>query len=167
VRYARLAVALVSVVTLAACSGGAAPTWTYAPAPSATPRGSASPSASASAVASGSPSASGSPGASGSPAASGSVVNIVATNATKFDTPQVSTAAGKPFTIVFDNQDATAPHNVVLQNPDGTAVKMGGDTAFFVGPGKRDYQVPALTAGSYPFHCQVHPQAMTGTLTVQ
>lgn len=93
-------------------------------------------------------------------------MTIVATNPTKFDTPQVETAAGEPFTIVFDNQDATAPHNVVLQKPDGTAVQMTGDTAFFVGPGKREYGVPALTAGAYPFHCQVHP-TMTGTLTAR
>jgi cytochrome c oxidase subunit II len=113
-------------------------------------------------VASGSPSASGS----GSPAASGATVNIVASSAAKFDTPKVTTAAGKPFTIVFENQDATAPHNVVLQNPDGSNVQMGGDTNFFVGPGKRELQVGALKAASYPFHCQVHPN-MTGTLTVQ
>ena len=100
-------------------------------------------------------------------ASGGATVTIVATNATKYDTPQVETAAGKPFTIVFDNEDATAPHNVVLLNPDGSAVAMGGDTTFFVGPGKRNYSVPALTAGAYPFHCAVHPIAMTGTLTVK
>ena len=163
-RTARHALALVSVLLLAARSSGAAPTWTYAPAPPSTPPPPASAPPSASAAASGSPAAS----ASGGPAASGgATVTIIATNATKYDTPQVSTAAGKPFTIVFDNEDATAPHNVVLENPDGSPVKMGGDTAFFVGPAKHDYQVPALTAGAYPFHCQVHPQAMTGTLTVQ
>jgi plastocyanin len=161
VRHARFALALVSVVALAACSSGVGPGWTYAPAPSATPRPPAS--ASPSAAVSGSPSASGSPAASGS---GGATVTIVATNATKFDTAQVETVAGKPFTIVFDNEDATAPHNVVLTNPDGSPVKMGGDTAFFTGPGKREYQVPALTAGAYPFHCQVHPN-MTGTLTAK
>ena len=36
----------------------------------------------------------------------------------------------------------------------------------FNGPAKKDYQVPALKAGSYPFTCSVHPN-MTGTLTVQ
>jgi plastocyanin len=168
VRHARFALVIVSAVALAACSSGAAPGWTYAPAPPATPRPPASASPSGSAAASGSPSASGSPAASGSggPAASGATVTIVATNATKFDTAEVQTAAGKPFTITFDNEDATAPHNVVLQNPDGSPVKVSGDTAFFTGPGTRQYQVPALTAGSYPFHCQVHPN-MTGKLTVQ
>ena len=163
-RYARLAVALVSVVALAGCSSGAAPGWTYAAAPPATPRppASASPSASASAA----PSASAS--ASGSPATDvGATVTIVATNATKFDTPAVDTVKDKPFTLVFDNQDATAPHNVIVNNPDGTPVQMGGDTNFFVGPAQRRYTMPGLAAGAYPFHCQVHPIAMTGTLTVK
>ena len=79
----------------------------------------------------------------------------------------VEVAANAAFTIVFDNQDATAPHNVVLTNPDGSAVAMGGDTNFFTGPAKHSYQIGPLAAGSYPFHCQVHPQAMTGTLTVK
>jgi plastocyanin len=94
-------------------------------------------------------------------------VTVVATTSTKYDTPKLTTAADKPFTLVFDNQDTTAPHNVILTNPDGSNVQMGGDTNFFVGPGKREHQIGALKAGSYPFHCQVHPQAMTGTLTVQ
>jgi plastocyanin len=162
VRHLRLAVALVSVVAVAACTSGAPPGWTYAPAPPATPRPSASSSA---AAPSGSVAPSGS--ASGSPAASGATVTVVATTSTKFDTPKLTTAADKPFTLVFDNQDTTAPHNVILTNPDGSQVQMGGDTNFFVGPGKREYPIGALKAGSYPFHCQVHPQAMTGTLTAQ
>jgi plastocyanin len=167
VRHLRLAVALVSVVAVAACASGAPPGWTYAPAPPSTPRPSVA--ASASVAPSGSASASGSPAASGSggPAASGAIVTVVATSATKFDTPKLTTAADKPFTLVFDNQDSTSPHNVILTNPDGSNVQMGGDTNFFVGPGKRNYQIGALKAGSYPFHCQVHPQAMTGTLTAQ
>jgi plastocyanin len=171
VRHLRLAIALVSIVAVAACTSGAPPGWTYAPAPPATPRPSASGSAapSGSVAPSGLPSASGSPAASGSggPAASGATVTVVATTSTKFDTPKLTTAADKPFTLVFDNQDTTAPHNVILTNPDGSNVQMGGDTNFFVGPGKREYQIGPLKAGSYPFHCQVHPQAMTGTLTAQ
>jgi plastocyanin len=169
VRHLRLAVALLSVVAVAACTAGTPPGWTYAPAPSTTPRPSAAAAASGSAAPSGSAAASGSPAASGSggPAASGAVVTVVATTATKFDTPKLTAAADKPFTLVFDNQDSSAPHNVILTNPDGSNVQMGGDTNFFVGPAKREYQIGALKAGSYPFHCQVHPVAMTGTLTTQ
>ena len=36
----------------------------------------------------------------------------------------------------------------------------------FNGVATRDFPVPALAAGSYPFVCTVHP-SMTGTLTAQ
>ena len=172
-RPARLVLALVSVFALAACQGGASAAWTYAPAPPATPgpsgsaQASAAPSTAASAAAS--PAASGSV-APGSPAASGATagatVTVVATSPAQFDTPNLTAPANKPFTFVFDNQDPTVPHNVVIINPDGSKVSMG-DTSFFTGPAKRTYQVPALAPGAYPFHCEVHPAAMKGTLTVK
>ena len=43
-------------------------------------------------------------------------------------------------------------------------MKFKGDV--FNGVATRQYQVPALAAGDYPFICTVHP-TMTGTLTVQ
>ena len=163
-RHLRLVLALLPALAVAACSS-ASVAWTYAPAPPATPRPSVS--ASASAVPSASSQVQPSGSGQGSPAASpGTVVTVVATNATKFDTPDLTIKANTPFTLEFDNQDATAPHNVVLHNPDGSNVQMNGDTNFFTGPAKRDYQIGPLTAGKYPFNCQVHPN-MTGTLTVQ
>jgi plastocyanin len=178
-RLARLALALVSVLALAACQSGQGAAWTYAPAPPATPPPSAQPSASAaasvapSAPASAQPSASAAASgsvASGSPAPSGGVagttVTVVATSPAGFDTPNLTAPANKPFTLVFDNRDPSVPHNVVILNPDGSKVSMG-DTSFFTGPAKRTYQVPALAPGAYPFHCEVHPNAMKGTLTVK
>jgi mono/diheme cytochrome c family protein/plastocyanin len=109
---------------------------------------------------------------SGGPAPSASidpnlpVVTIVATTAKSFDTPSVTVAAGTPFTLEFDNQDATNLHNVVVNDPNGDAVDIG-DNPFFIGPEKRSYNYPALDAGAYPFFCQVHPTTMTGTLTVE
>ncbi|MBA2380654.1 MAG: hypothetical protein H0V73_00965, partial [Chloroflexi bacterium] len=62
----------------------------------------------------------------------------------------------------------TGPHNLVLFQPDGTTkVDVQGDTSFFQAPGQRAYQVLALTAGAYPYKCEVHPGTMTGTLTVK
>jgi plastocyanin len=154
-----LAAGLLFTLALAGCGSGGGPGWTYAPAPSATPMPSGP---------SGSPGAS-APAASGSPAAStpaGATVTVVATSALQFDTPELEVAANEPFTLVFDNQDATQPHNVVIHSPDGSKVEMG-DTSFFIGPEKRTYQVPALAAGEYPFMCEVHPTTMTGTLTVK
>ena len=108
----------------------------------------------------------------GGPAPSASIdpnlpsVTIVATTATQFDTTSVSVPADTAFTLIFDNQDATQPHNVVVNDPDGNVVDIGPND-FFTGPETRSYNYPALAAGEYPFFCFVHPVAMTGTLTVE
>jgi mono/diheme cytochrome c family protein/plastocyanin len=148
----------------------------YKPAPGATPYPAcwsdefAAPAASGSPAASGAaPSGavpSGSPATpSASPAASGetgSAVKIVASGIA-YTTPQVTAPADTPFVIDFDNQDASTPHNVEIKDSTG-AVKFKGD--IFPGVATRQYQVPALAAGTYPFVCSVHSN-MTGTLTVQ
>ncbi len=83
-----------------------------------------------------------------------------------FQPTTLSVKADTAFTLVFDNQDGTAPHNVVISDANNAAVAMG-DTAFFSGPEKRTYAVPALKAGTYTFVCQVHPSTMKGTLEVK
>jgi plastocyanin/mono/diheme cytochrome c family protein len=85
---------------------------------------------------------------------------------TGFQPTTLQAKADTAFTLVFDNQDATAPHNVVISDASNTAVAMG-DTSFFTGPEKRSYAVPALKAGTYTFVCQVHPSVMKGTLEVK
>ena len=71
--------------------------------------------------------------------------------------------ANKPFDLDFVNEDAAIPHNIEIKDSAG-AIKFTGET--FNGVATKDYQVPALAAGSYPFLCTVHP-TMTGTLTIQ
>jgi mono/diheme cytochrome c family protein/plastocyanin len=85
---------------------------------------------------------------------------------TGFEPTELTAPPDMPFTLVFDNQDATAPHNVVVSDPGGSPVPMG-DTGLFTGPEVRSYSMPALAAGAYPFICQAHPTTMTGTLTVE
>ncbi len=120
----------------------------------------------ASAAPSGSPSASGSgappPTSAPSGSASATVVPLVA-QGIKFTTTELTAPADAPFVIEFDNQDAGTPHNVEIKDSSGAEVFKG---EIFPGVAKRQYQVPALKAGSYPFVCTVHP-SMTGTLTAQ
>ena len=167
------------IVLLAACTSGGAPGWTYAPAPSATPVASggasgapgASASGGASAPASTAPSTA--PSAGGSPVASGGTGSTLTIKApvgaatAGFDPTTAQAAANTAFQLIFDNEDNQAPHNLILQNPDGSNVQVGGDTAFFTGPGQRTYQVPALAPGDYKYMCQVHPTTMNGVLTIK
>ena len=83
----------------------------------------------------------------------------------QYEQSSITAAAGQPFKIEFDNEDAGTPHNVAIhQGPaSGTEVFKG---EIFPGVATKTYDVPALTAGSYTFACTVHP-SMTGTLTVQ
>ncbi|MEA2519983.1 MAG: Cupredoxin-like domain, partial [Chloroflexota bacterium] len=175
-RLSLLSLSILFAVALAACSSGSAPGWTYAPAVSASAgaSGAASggPSAAASASAAAEPStapsapqassaASGAPSAGaggGSAAPSGGAGGLTVTApvgaaTAGFDPKTLETAAGTAFALTFDNQDNQAPHNLVLQKPDGSAVAVEGDTAFFTGPAQRTYQVPALTAGAYKYLC--------------
>ncbi len=137
----------------------------YRPAPSATPYPAcwqqefAAPSAAPSA-----PAGSGSPAASGAPASSapaGTTINESALNIA-FTQTSLQAPADAPFTIAFDNQDASTPHNIVIKDASGAAVFTGD---LVTGPAKVNYNVPALKAGDYTFVCAVHAN-MTGTLKV-
>ena len=124
----------------------------YKPAPSATPF----PDCWSSALTTGgsSPAASVAPGT--------TTINETAQN-TAFQQTELTAPADKPFAILFDNQDASTPHNIEIKDSTG-AVAFKGD--IFPGVAQRTYSVPALKAGTYPFQCSVHP-TMTGTLTVK
>ena len=80
----------------------------------------------------------------------------------KFDLSTITVAADKPFTITFDNEDAV-PHNVaIFEGTDATGKNVFRGT-IDAGPKTLTYDVPALPAGTYYFHCDVHP-TMNGTL---
>ncbi len=146
----------------------------YKPAANATPfpacwtnafTGSGSSASPAASGAAGSPAASGSPSASGSGGPTGAQqLKLTAQNIAYTETT-LEAAAGSPIALAFDNEDAGIPHNVVIHQGDvnGTAVFTG---AIFPGVATQTYNVPALTAGTYVYQCEVHPN-MQGTLTVK
>ena len=145
-----LALAAVTASLVAACSSSAtAPGWTYA-APTSPPP--SQPAASGSAApASEQPSG----GGGGIGAVQISALNIA------FEQKEVAAPAGVAFVIHFENKDAGQPHNVEIKGADGSTVFKGD---LVTGVASADYQVPALTAGAYPFLCTVHTN-MTGTIT--
>ena len=162
-----LLVALLVGPALAGCASSATAGWTFAPPPSATPTPVASAGGSEAPTASGSAApGSAAPGsaAPGSPAASGGAadVSIMASNIA-FAPTSVTAPAGRPFTIDFNNMDASVPHDIYIKDSTG-ADKFEG--AIINGPADTTYNVPALAAGTYTFVCSIHSN-MTGTMVVQ
>jgi plastocyanin len=84
-----------------------------------------------------------------------------------FDTNQIDLTAGKETKLTFDNQDAGTPHNIAIYPSES---QISPNQALFqgevvTGPTKVTYTIPALDAGTYYFHCDVHP-TMNGTVVV-
>jgi plastocyanin len=79
--------------------------------------------------------------------------------AVAFDRFQLAVPAGTAFPLLFENRDG-APHNVRIYDDDGQPLFVG---EIFGGPASRTYEVPALSAGTHRFRCDVHPQ-MSGTV---
>lgn len=79
-----------------------------------------------------------------------------------FSTSTLEAPADTPFVIRFTNKDSVQ-HNVSIYDSSGNALFTGT----IISSSSIDYQVPALPAGTYHFQCDVHPQLMFGTLTVQ
>lgn len=99
---------------------------------------------------------------------SGTTLRISAKD-TMYSTNCLAAPAGQAFTIHFDNMDAL-PHNVSIYALD-VMTNTNAKTYFkhdpVTGPTVVDYSVPALAAGNYHYHCDVHPTQMDGTLVVK
>jgi len=88
---------------------------------------------------------------------------VVAKNI-QFDTKEIDLPADTPTTLTFDNEDAGVMHNIAIYTDD--TLKQALFTGEKVtGPIVTKYSVDALDAGSYYFHCDVHP-TMNGTVKV-
>lgn len=90
------------------------------------------------------------------------VITIVANNLA-FDTDELRAPAGA-ITIVLDNRDSGTPHNVHFFAGEDTSGESAGETAIENGRTQTTLQLD-LSAGSYYYQCDVHPN-MHGTLTV-
>jgi plastocyanin len=85
-----------------------------------------------------------------------------------FSPRNIVASPGAQVTVIFDNRDAGVQHNIhFFANRGRTATLARSE--IITGPAVD----PPLTftaptaAGNYPFICDVHPDTMTGTLTVR
>jgi plastocyanin len=100
----------------------------------------------------------------GSCSPSGTTLSISAKDV-KFDKSCLAAPADQAFTINFDNKDSV-PHSVaILVSHTAPDALFTGDVV--TGPKTTAYKVNALKAGTYHFHCMVHPDLMNGDFIVK
>jgi plastocyanin len=95
------------------------------------------------------------------------VVSLVApANATVdgFSPDQLSVPAGESIDLEFDNQDPGIQHNVVVFDGQDDSAPTLVEGTIITGVAKETVVIEPLAAGSYFFHCAVHPTTMTGTI---
>ena len=101
------------------------------------------------------------------PAGEGFFLEIAAEN-TEYDVSELGPApAGEDILLQFDNDDPDIRHNWSLyRDEEGTDVIFEGE--IITGVDTIDYEVPAIDEpGTYHFHCDIHPTAMTGELIIE
>ena len=81
-----------------------------------------------------------------------------------FDKDCLAVRAGEAFTIRLDNRDADRHNVAILPSHTATETLFQGD--ILPGPKSAVYAVPNLKAGTYHFHCEIHPNLMNGTFIV-
>ena len=97
----------------------------------------------------------GSDSSSSSSSASGNTFDLTAANIS-WSTTDIHVAAGN-VTFVVKNTDKVE-HNLTIEG--------GGNVNKDIAGGKTVKATANLKAGTYPFHCEYHPDVMKGTITV-
>jgi plastocyanin len=96
---------------------------------------------------------------------SGTVVQLVVAH-TKWVPNDIAAPAGKVWHVKVDNQDSLSKHNVTIASGP-TFPERIFQTAPNFSSGTFSFDMPALPAGNYLFICTIHPETMTGTLTLK
>jgi plastocyanin len=102
------------------------------------------------------------PEATPTPLAVAAVPQISASSAVSFDTKTLIVPAGRPFDLIFNNNQAGVPHNVKIGDSAAMATVIF-DGEVVTGPTQVTYLVPAISQGDYYFECKIHLN-MNGTL---
>ena len=88
----------------------------------------------------------------------------------KFDIDQIKIAANEDVEITAANEDGSIPHNFSIYQTQDDYRSGGVDTVLFttaVCSACTEAIVVNLSANEYFFQCDVHPDTMVGTVTVQ
>ena len=93
----------------------------------------------------------------------GSTLTLTASG-TKFNTDCLAVPANQAFKINFDNKDQVT-HNIQILESHSANDAMFDDG--LVPAGLKTLDVPGLKAGTFAFHCKIHPGAMSGTFIVK
>lgn len=91
-------------------------------------------------------------------------LKIVASNTT-FDTNCLVGTANQALTLSYENKDS-ANHGLVFLESH-TSAEPFFRVDVFSGPRTQTVTIPGQRPGTYAFHCQVHPTAMSGTFVVK
>lgn len=89
---------------------------------------------------------------------------VLSASGVAFNTDELDFVAGKETVLPFNNEDSVA-HNFSIYEDESASKDLFKGAE--VPPGSStDYNIPALKAGNYYFHCDIHP-AMNGTVVVK
>lgn len=94
---------------------------------------------------------------------SGTTLTLIASG-TKFNADCLAAPANQAFKINFDNKDQLT-HNIQILESHSASDAMFD--AGIVPHGLKTLDVPALKAGTFAFHCKIHPGQMSGTFIVK
>ena len=108
-----------------------------------------------------SPTPSGTPGGGG-----GTVFEVKMVPTLKFDVTEMTLPANTEVTVRADNQDGGVLHNWAAYNDD-TAAQEIAITDICSAPCVKEVTFTTPAPGDYFFRCDLHPQQMTGTVTVE